>query len=337
MGRKVKESTKLDIGSCYSTKYYGFVEVVQDKGCRNVTVKFLDTGYIRDGVNRDNILRGNVKDPSVKARYNDHKQFSGENTQNSYLVYMGKIKEREHKYFCKLCNKENLTVKKYSESNIPISCGCIGKLKPKVKDLTGLVIEGIQVIGYVADGKWRVRFSCGHSYDLLTATITGRSSSECKHCTVKSPTTLDHGHAKRSGYSPEYTSWLGMRRRCEDDGHNRYEFYKGKGITYPEEWKDFNVFLEDMGYKPDKSYSIERLDRDAPYSKSNCVWASSKTQANNKSNNILIIREGEPLPMSLKHWCDLEGINYKNAHYRYKQKGESIEDILGVNYSLETP
>lgn len=263
----------------------------------------------------------------------------GINKENSYLTYISKIRDREHKYLCKLCGNTNITVKKYSESNIPLSCGCISKLKPSGKDFTGQSVFGILVYGYISESYWKVKYSCGHWGNLKTGALKnkGRKTSKCKTCNSKIPTTLDHGHAKRSGYSTEYTSWLNMRRRCEDDGHNRYEFYKGKGITYPEEWRDFNVFLKDMGHKPDTSYSIERLDRDAPYSKSNCVWASSKTQANNKSNNILIIKEGEHLPMSLKHWCDLESINYKNAHYRYKQKGESVEDILGVNYSLETP
>lgn len=334
MGRKIKESSKLEVGRLYPTKYYGDIEVLQDKGCKDVTVKFLITGYIREKVNRSNITRGNVKDPSVKAKYNDHKKVLGENTENSYLVYQGKIKERSHKYTCKLCNGENITVKKYAESNIPISCGCIGKLKPKGKDLTGLVVEGIQVVGYVSNGKWRVIFSCGHSYDIMTSSITGRASSECKDCTSKIPKTLDHGHAKRSGYSSEYTSWLGMKRRCDYDKSNRYEFYKGKGISYPEEWKDFNTFLKDMGQKPSKEYSIERLDVDKNYSADNCIWASNKTQANNKTSNILIINKTSGIIMSLKHWCDEEGINYKNAHYRFKYKGEDVSSILGSNFEL---
>ena len=334
MGRKVKESSKLKIGSVYTTKYYGSIEVIQDDGCKEVTVKFLDTGYIREGVNRSNVIRGQVKDPSVSARFNDHKKLSGERSENSYLVFKGKVTEREHKYFCRLCNNENITVKKYTESNIPISCGCIGRLQPQGKDLTGLELEGIQVIGYSCNGKWRVVFSCGHSYDVATNNIKGRASSECKECSSKRPTTLDHGHAKRSGYSPEYTSWLGMRRRCDDEKNNRYKFYKGKGIDYPEEWKDFNIFLKDMGKKPSAEYSIERLDVNKSYSVENCVWADKKTQANNKTSNIRITNKVTEEVMSLKHWCDLENIDYKKAHYRFRYKGECVTEILGDNYEI---
>lgn len=260
----------------------------------------------------------------------------GKRTENSYLVYEGKVSERRHKYHCKLCGNKNLTVKVYSESNIPISCGCINNYKPRSKDLTGENINGILVYGYMAKGVWKVRYSCGHYGELHTGAVKGdRVTSLCKNCVSKLPNTLSHGHAKRSGYSSEYISWMNMRRRCNNDNHNRYKFYKGKGITYPEKWESFSEFLKDMGHKPEENYTIERLNVDLPYSKNNCVWASTKVQANNKSNNILILKQGDSKPMSLKHWCDLEGVDYKKAHYRFKYKGDSIESILGKGYSLK--
>ena len=336
MARKVDESAKLKVGSIYQSKYYGDMEVIEDLNSKSVTVKFLDTGYVKSSVVRGNVVRGKVKDPSVKYRANDVNIKIGVNTINSYLDYKGINDKGKHIYHCKLCCKDNELVKKYRECNIPISCGCVQKLKPHGEDLTGKTFNDILVFGYMSNGFWKVKHSCGHFGKLKTYNIkTPRATSLCRACVGKLPTTLDHGHAKRSGYSPEYVSWMGMRRRCENDNHNRYEFYKGKGITYPEEWKDFNVFLSDMGYKPDPSYSIERLDIDLPYSKENCVWASVKTQANNKSSNILIIKEGEEKPMSLKHWCDLSGVNYKNAHYRFKYRGVPVEEILGKEYSLK--
>lgn len=326
---------KLQTGSVFSTSYYGSIEILEDIDSRNVTIKFLDTGYIRYDVNRADIVRGKVKDPSLKSKSKTHLEKVGRNTINSYLIYKG-LGCGNHKYFCKLCESTVETKKRYSESNIPKSCGCISKLKPKSKDLTGETVNGILVYGYMSEGVWKVKYSCGHYGELTTFGVkVDRTTSLCKSCTFRITPTLDHGHAKRSGYSPEYNSWVSMKRRCDDDNHNRYKFYKGKGITYPDEWRDFNVFLSDMGYKPDPEYSIERLDINLPYSKENCIWASVKTQANNKSSNILVIKEGQSVPMSLKHWCDLEGINYQNAHYRFKYKGVSVEDILGSKYSLK--
>ena len=123
----------------------------------------------------------------------------GERTNNTYLVYREKVAERKHKYYCKLCGNENFTVKVYSESNIPISCGCISTFKPRSKDLTGETINGILVYGYMTGGVWKVRYSCGHYGEIHTCSLKGnRATSLCRSCTSKLPNTLDHGHAIRS-------------------------------------------------------------------------------------------------------------------------------------------
>lgn len=91
------------------------------------------------------------------------------------------------------------------------------------------------------------------------------------------------------------------------------------------------MFLEDMGVCP-KGYSIERVKVDEGYSKENCIWATDKTQGNNKTNNILITDGNEV--MSLMHWCTTLEINYKQAHYKIKYKKLAIEEVLGKDYRL---
>lgn len=80
-----------------------------------------------------------------------------------------------------------------------------------------------------------------------------------------------------------YWTWLMMRRRCYSKICKYYEYYGGKGIKVSKEWDDFRVFLKDMGPRP-KGYSLDRIDFDGDYSKSNCRWASDLTQGQNKSN-----------------------------------------------------
>ena len=48
-----------------------------------------------------------------------------------------------------------------------------------------------------------------------------------------------------------------------------------------EEWKDFWVFVEDMGDRPE-GHSIDRKDNDKGYSKENCRWATAKEQIDNQ-------------------------------------------------------
>ena len=48
-------------------------------------------------------------------------------------------------------------------------------------------------------------------------------------------------------------------------------------------WKNsFENFLEDMGERPSKDYSIDRINNNSGYSKGNCNWVTKKTQANNR-------------------------------------------------------
>lgn len=74
--------------------------------------------------------------------------------------------------------------------------------------------------------------------------------------------------------SPEYETWLGMRRRCYNPNRSDYARYGGRGITVSQEWKNsFEEFYRDMGPRP-KDHSLERIDNSKEYCKDNCVWAS---------------------------------------------------------------
>ena len=97
---------------------------------------------------------------------------------------------------------------------------------------------------------------------------------------------IKHGHTSSRGYmSTEYNSWRAMRERCNSPKNKAWHNYGGRGITVCDEWVDFEVFLRDMGEKPSKFHSVDRIDNDGNYEPSNCRWADAKTQANNKRNN----------------------------------------------------
>lgn len=72
--------------------------------------------------------------------------------------------------------------------------------------------------------------------------------------------------------------WNGMRWRCRTNHPN----YGGRGITVSEPWHDFETFARDMGPRPSRIHSIDRIDVDKGYSKENCRWADPKQQAANK-------------------------------------------------------
>ena len=51
----------------------------------------------------------------------------------------------------------------------------------------------------------------------------------------------------------------------------------------------FENFYKDMGKRPTKDHSIERVKNNKDYSPTNCIWASKKDQIKNRSSSIYII------------------------------------------------
>jgi hypothetical protein len=93
---------------------------------------------------------------------------------------------------------------------------------------------------------------------------------------------LKHGHARRGKITPEFRAWTDMWQRVANPKNRRYKDYGGRGLIIHPEWGKFENFLRDMGSRPNRDYSLDRINNNEGYEMLNCRWATRKQQQNNK-------------------------------------------------------
>jgi hypothetical protein len=95
-----------------------------------------------------------------------------------------------------------------------------------------------------------------------------------------------HGDYKNNKATDEWICWRAMKNRCYNKNHKDYKNWGAKGVIVCDRWlESYANFLTDMGRKPSKTHSIDRINPFGNYEPKNCRWATSKEQANNKRNN----------------------------------------------------
>jgi len=167
---------------------------------------------------------------------------------------------------------------------------------------------------------------CGKRVVLWMSNVTTGHTQSCgcfrERATRQRSTT--HGH--KAGYkrTRTYVVWMNMKARCDNPSSRLYRRYGGRGISYDPTWVLFESFLRDMGEAP-SDQTIERIDNDGNYSKSNCCWATRSEQAKNKSNVTLYEWHGER--RSVADWARTVGIHRLTLRHRLKV-GWPIERAL---------
>ena len=81
--------------------------------------------------------------------------------------------------------------------------------------------------------------------------------------------------------TPTYNSWYNMKSRCSNKNSDVWVNYGGRGISYTSDWETFERFLSDMGERP-KGKTLDRIDNNGNYVKSNCKWSTRSEQNMNK-------------------------------------------------------
>lgn len=84
-------------------------------------------------------------------------------------------------------------------------------------------------------------------------------------------------------YPAEYHIWFNIKQRLYNKNCATYHNYGGRGLTMEESWKcSFKTFVNDIGPRPKKDLTLDRIDNDKGYVKGNIRWADRVTQAQNR-------------------------------------------------------
>lgn len=171
---------------------------------------------------------------------------------------------------------------------------------------------------------WNFICDCGNDRVVDGYIARSGKTKECLSCSKHNQIEGLKTHGK--SYTTEFSIWTGMLTRCFNKNCKAYINYGGRGITVCDSWKNsFEEFNADMGDRPSKGSSIERIDTNGNYEPSNCKWATKLEQIRNRRTTVSADINGKT--RSIAEWCELTNLPYTMVYSRYKN-GIHGEELL---------
>lgn len=175
------------------------------------------------------------------------------------------------------------------------------------------------------NSQWVCLCDCGNIKTYLATSLKTGNTKSCG-CLSREKRKLGnviHGLA----YHELQSTYQNMISRCNNKNNKEYKNYGGRGIKVCSEWmSSFKNFLSDMGERPSKIHSLDRIDNNGNYCKENCRWATQREQASNKRVNRMIVFNG--VEDTVSNMAKRHGLIYTTLHYRLKYLGWSVEKSI---------
>lgn len=183
---------------------------------------------------------------------------------------------------------------------------------------------------------WKCKCDCGNQITVRYPALISSNTRSCG-CLLDESRKINNVNKRRSvshdfvfegnlDNHPLRLIWKSMLMRCNNPNVMSYKHYGGRGIKVCDRWSGelgFENFVNDMGERPDGT-TLDRIDYNGNYEPSNCHWATSDEQANNRTDNIYIIVGGRKI--TAKQFCKALGLNYWVA-IKQIQRGYDINII----------
>lgn len=181
--------------------------------------------------------------------------------------------------------------------------------------------------------QWVCRCNCGRYTEIITSSLRG-SQKSCG-CLKRG---IETGRSK----TPEYRHWQAMKNRCQFG-----PTYLKWGIKVDPIFENsFEAFLEDVGEKPDPTYTLDRIDTHKNYEQGNIRWVPAEHQSRNRtmsSNNksghtgvhkTTVKKRDKYVSYWVGTWRDpAEGIKYKR--FNIATYGEEVAKQKAIEYRAE--
>lgn len=178
---------------------------------------------------------------------------------------------------------------------------------------------------------------CGTVRVVACCALANGTSQSCGCLGLEKRSAVARSHG-RTG-TAEHFAWMSMRARCSQEDHDSYENYGGRGIYVCSGWNhSFQSFLDDMGPRPGKGFSIDRRNNDASYTcghcdectargaTANCRWTTADVQQRNKRTSKVLTHHG--LSMVITDWADHLGVDRSILYQRLHHLGWTVEQAL---------
>lgn len=124
---------------------------------------------------------------------------------------------------------------------------------------------------------------------------------------------------------PLHRTWANMIQRCTNPNNTSYHRYGGRGIKVCKRWRNFLLFIEDVGVKPTPNHTLERKNNDKGYCPENVRWATFKEQHSNREDSRFLTLGSKCL--SLPEWSALTGLPQHCIRSRLKRGWSEIEAL----------
>jgi hypothetical protein len=168
---------------------------------------------------------------------------------------------------------------------------------------------------------------CGRACVLVTSSNLRHGHSQscgCQRneiCAAKCRERTRHGATG----TPEHEAWRSSRQRCLNSNHRAFKHYGGRGLQHG--FPTFEAFFAELGLRPTKQHTVERIDNRFGYVPGNVEWALPPVQARNRRSNLFLTWQGETL--CITDWAFRLGINQQTLSARLA-RGWSVEATLST-------